>query len=163
MPDVNIDKLAKHLILDLCKWKQEGKLNLDYSQFHARKWVAMTRLMFLNYPAILVIEKVYRICEEVAENQWKNFKLPDFTKKNTNVSFDPTATELKDKVPIIAVAQKYGLKVKHKKAICPFHEDKNPSLTFYPETNSFYCFGCNNGGDLIKFVQLMEDLKNENY
>ncbi len=36
---------------------------------------------------------------------------------------------------------------------CPFHEDGNPSLTVYPETASFYCFGCGTGGDVIDFVR----------
>lgn len=39
-------------------------------------------------------------------------------------------------------------------ALCPFHQEKHPSFYLYPETNSFYCFGCNQGGDVIKFVQL---------
>lgn len=38
--------------------------------------------------------------------------------------------------------------------LCPFHEERVPSLYIYPNTNSFYCFGCCKGGDVIKFVQL---------
>ena len=37
---------------------------------------------------------------------------------------------------------------------CPFHQDKNPSFYIYPETNSFYCFGCNKGGNVINFVEI---------
>lgn len=39
--------------------------------------------------------------------------------------------------------------------LCPFHNDKNSSFYVYPETNSFYCFGCQKGGDVIKFVKLL--------
>ncbi|MCM8784249.1 MAG: CHC2 zinc finger domain-containing protein [Candidatus Omnitrophica bacterium] len=39
-------------------------------------------------------------------------------------------------------------------ALCPFHPEKHPSFYIYPETNSFYCYGCNQGGDVVKFVQL---------
>jgi len=37
---------------------------------------------------------------------------------------------------------------------CPFHEEKYPSFFIYPNTNSFYCFGCNKGGGVIDFVKL---------
>ena len=36
---------------------------------------------------------------------------------------------------------------------CPFHKDASPSLTVYPETASFYCFGCGTGGDVVDFVR----------
>ena len=32
---------------------------------------------------------------------------------------------------------------------CPFHSEKSPSCTIFPETQSFYCFGCGAGGDVI--------------
>ncbi len=38
-------------------------------------------------------------------------------------------------------------------ARCPFHEDKTPSFTLYPDSNRFYCFGCNATGDVIAFTQ----------
>lgn len=38
------------------------------------------------------------------------------------------------------------------KAKCPLHEDKNPSLTIYTETNSWYCFSCSQGGSPIDFI-----------
>ncbi len=42
--------------------------------------------------------------------------------------------------------------------LCPFHNEKTPSFTVYPETGSFYCFGCGVGGDVITFVRRMENL-----
>ncbi len=41
--------------------------------------------------------------------------------------------------------------------LCPFHNEKTPSFTVYPENGSYYCFGCGQGGDVITFV-----MKNEN-
>lgn len=38
-------------------------------------------------------------------------------------------------------------------AICPFHDDKNPSLTISPEKRIFKCFVCGTGGNAISFVQ----------
>ncbi len=42
--------------------------------------------------------------------------------------------------------------------LCPFHGEKTPSFTVYPENNSFYCFGCGSGGDVITFVKKIERL-----
>ncbi len=37
-------------------------------------------------------------------------------------------------------------------ALCPFHNEKTPSCYFYTETNTFYCFGCGEKGDVITFI-----------
>ena len=42
--------------------------------------------------------------------------------------------------------------------LCPFHNEKTPSFTVYPETSSYYCFGCGAGGDVIGFVRNIENL-----
>ncbi len=36
--------------------------------------------------------------------------------------------------------------------VCPFHGDTRPSFVVYPATQSYYCFGCGAGGDVIDFV-----------
>ncbi len=41
---------------------------------------------------------------------------------------------------------------------CPFHSEKTPSFTVFRNTQSFYCFGCGAGGDVITFVMRMENL-----
>ena len=41
------------------------------------------------------------------------------------------------------------------KIVCPFHEDVNPSMMVDLETGQFYCFGCNESGDGMRFVRLM--------
>lgn len=43
--------------------------------------------------------------------------------------------------------------------LCPFHPEKTPSFCVYHNTNSFYCFGCGVGGDVITFVMLAEKLQ----
>jgi len=45
-----------------------------------------------------------------------------------------------------------------KKALCPFHSEKTPSFIVYPNTQSFYCFGCGAGGDAVTFVRRIENL-----
>lgn len=44
------------------------------------------------------------------------------------------------------------------KGLCPFHGEKTPSFTVYPDTQSYYCFGCGNGGDVITFIKNIENL-----
>lgn len=69
--------------------------------------------------------------------------------------------ELQDKVDIESViSSSISLKRRGKTLVglCPFHNEKTPSFTVYPESNSFYCFGCGAGGDVISFVRRMENL-----
>lgn len=42
--------------------------------------------------------------------------------------------------------------------LCPFHSEKTPSCHIYTDTQSFYCFGCGAGGDVITFIRLIENL-----
>ena len=44
------------------------------------------------------------------------------------------------------------------KGLCPFHSEKTPSFTVYPENGSYYCFGCGSGGDVITFIRNIENL-----
>ena len=44
------------------------------------------------------------------------------------------------------------------KGLCPFHGEKTPSFTVYPDTQSFYCFGCGTGGDVVSFIRKAENL-----
>ncbi|MGI6167905.1 MAG: DNA primase [Eubacteriales bacterium] len=44
------------------------------------------------------------------------------------------------------------------KGLCPFHSEKTPSFTIFPADNSFYCFGCGAGGDVITFIMKAENL-----
>jgi len=39
--------------------------------------------------------------------------------------------------------------------LCPLHKEKSPSFYLYTNTNSFYCFGCSSGGDVIHLAQLL--------
>ena len=59
-----------------------------------------------------------------------------------------------------AVSQYVNLKRRGKNLVglCPFHGEKTPSFTVYPENGSFYCFGCGVGGDVFTFTGLIENL-----
>lgn len=41
---------------------------------------------------------------------------------------------------------------------CPFHSERTPSFTVFPDTQSFYCFGCGAGGDAVTFIMKSENL-----
>jgi DNA primase len=65
--------------------------------------------------------------------------------------------EIKTRLSIATVLNRYNLKPdKHNKICCPFHEDKSPSLVIYPQTNTWYCFGCSKTGDAIEFIEQYE-------
>lgn len=43
--------------------------------------------------------------------------------------------------------------------LCPFHSERTPSFTVFPDTQSFFCFGCEAGGDAFTFVMRSENLE----
>lgn len=74
---------------------------------------------------------------------------------------EETLLEIKYKNDIESVIAPYvNLKRagKNLKGLCPFHNEKTPSFTVYPENGSFYCFGCQVGGDVFTFTKLINNL-----
>ena len=70
-------------------------------------------------------------------------------------------SEIKYRNDIETVISQYSnLKRRGKNLVglCPFHSEKTPSFTVYPESGSFYCYGCGVGGDVITFTGLIENL-----
>jgi DNA primase len=60
--------------------------------------------------------------------------------------------QIKSSLNILEVARKLGLRVTNGNFVHSIYKsERTPSLKLYPETNSFYCFATNKGGDLIKF------------
>lgn len=73
---------------------------------------------------------------------------------------DVTLQRIQDATDIVSLAESYGLQLKRVgsafKALCPFHDDKNPSLSINPRLQIFNCFSCGTKGGVFRFVQLME-------
>jgi len=69
--------------------------------------------------------------------------------------------EVKQRTDIVDVISQY---VSLKKAgrnlsgLCPFHSERHPSFFVYPEQQSWHCFGCNTGGDVLSFVMKKENM-----
>ena len=58
---------------------------------------------------------------------------------------------VKENVNLREAAELYGIDVnRYSKALCPFHNDRHPSL--YVADNHYYCFTCGEHGDVIDFV-----------
>lgn len=69
--------------------------------------------------------------------------------------------DLRSKLDIEEVISPYvNLKRRGKTyvGLCPFHSEKTGSFTVYPDTQSFYCFGCRAGGDAVSFIRRIENL-----
>ncbi len=70
--------------------------------------------------------------------------------------------ELHDKNDIVDVVGSY-IELKRSgntmSARCPFHSDSTPSFHVFPSTESFFCFGCQAGGDVITFIRRIENLE----
>jgi len=74
---------------------------------------------------------------------------------------DSFLQELKFKTDIESTVSSYvSLKRRGRTLVglCPFHNEKTGSFTVYPESQSFYCFGCGAGGDIVSFLMRAENL-----
>lgn len=61
--------------------------------------------------------------------------------------------QIKERVSISQALARYGYEPNRAGfMLCPMHSEDTPSLKVYPDSNSYYCFGCGTGGDVINFV-----------
>lgn len=96
---------------------------------------ALNNLCFALIEATRVEEENSKVTKGQWSRKWEQLQIVDAVSRYVEV-----------KNP------KYNIK-------CPLpgHEDRSPSFHIYEETNSFYCFGCNRGGQPINFIMLMEN------
>jgi len=88
--------------------------------------------------------------------------LSDNHQRYRGVSYVKPITAAKENVPIIELAGRLTSPSNLRKigdtwsANCPLpdHEDKTPSFVIYPESESWYCYGCLRGGDVVELYRL---------
>ena len=70
--------------------------------------------------------------------------------------------DLKKKTDLVALFESFGVKLEKKGSsfmgLCPWHDDKNPSLSVDKDKGVYHCFGCGESGDAIELVKKMKGL-----
>ena len=61
-----------------------------------------------------------------------------------------------EEIGLVVALQKSG---KSLKGLCPFHNERTPSFYVFGESQTWRCFGCNEGGDVFTFVQMQQGLE----
>ncbi|MEQ1977642.1 CHC2 zinc finger domain-containing protein, partial [Xenorhabdus sp. SGI240] len=69
---------------------------------------------------------------------------------------------LKSAVSLVAIIEQQGRQLfkrgKDMTVLCPFHEEKTPSMVITPSKNLYHCFGCDAGGSVLDWVMQTENL-----
>jgi hypothetical protein len=107
-----------------------------------------------------VIEYIYENEVSILEPRYKRLSWQlRVLNGEQNKSVDIEALKLSN--DITSLIEKYGIRLKKTgnkfMGLCPFHKDTNFSLCIYPKTQSYFCFGCNKSGDIISFIQEIEN------
>lgn len=122
-----------------------------------REWLLQTIKMFRYYNFSIMnilFDKAIELSSYTEYELNKNFDsvIHDLdTKESIKKKDGKFKREITSRLKISDVIKKYGFKIKGNKIICPFHPDKEPSLSFSDKKNTFFCFGCRAKGDIIEF------------
>lgn len=71
--------------------------------------------------------------------------------------------EVKDLISIPMMCKQQDIRMRRSGSdklsiVCPFHDEDTPSCMIYVEQDSWWCFGCNQGGDVLKFYMLLTEM-----
>ena len=118
----------------------QQKTTDDFSYWFIKKWLELNE-----------IAELVKIDKQIARLNRLKFS---HIKTNKNFITDDDIQQASQISIVDVVSQEIQLKRSSKNfvGLCPFHNEKTPSFYLYPETNSFYCYGCNLGGNIINFV-----------
>ncbi len=111
-----------------------------------KQWYEMTKDFIKLNGYKKMMDKFMKASEEVADKYW--------TKKSMPKHF------FKGDLKITEIADDFGLKpLRRKLRVCPFHADKNPSLSLSNEKGVFNCFGCSAKGNIITFYAMLKKVR----
>lgn len=170
-----------HIFVKLKKqFKHKGKITINYKLgkyketqktsgcnlkdkdgieiYYCNRFLAMTGNVVQNVKSIgdeghQYIENLFKSLVDIQEANKNN-------KKSNSGGQHEDFKNIKSKVTIEEVLKLYGLDktMEGGFTVCPFHDEQVKSLFIYPLTNSWFCFGCNQGGDIFSFIELKEKL-----
>jgi len=159
--DLEGEKLQKYKKLFLIKYTPR-----EYSEFLDLQLAGKHRIAEENkfHYKYKTIKKLLNTWNEDKENYVElelieRAKQTEKRKRSFNKEVLGITSKIAEKISIIDIALKYGIKVRGKMALCPFHADKNPSLSFDDNRGLFNCFGCNTKGNIIDFIYLLRKNK----
>ncbi len=76
--------------------------------------------------------------------------------------FEAVKLRIKDAVDIVGLIEDHHVVLKPRGrmmvGLCPFHQEKTPSFTVYPETQHYHCYGCKQSGDVFSFLMEREGI-----
>ncbi len=118
-------------------------LSDDFGRWFIREWVKIN----LGQELIFIKRHIKRLTRLMT--------ILNFPNKNETDWHDKLISALE--VPIVEiVGTETELRIRGNRlfGLCPLHRERSPSFVIYSETNTFYCFGCNQGGNAITFIKL---------
>lgn len=165
--------IIKKYISEVRKFHPAPELdNIDFSLCIPDHLIAEENKLHFKYktikkPTIIINDKTpYHVSSEGLTKNFCDVYIYFLTKRE-ETKYKPQTkgsgitAKIVEKINIIDIARQFGLNMDGNKCICPFHNDSNPSLVFYPEQGRFYCFGCNVKGNIIDFYVGLKELKPE--
>jgi hypothetical protein len=153
MKDEEMEKLLKEMILEKAILYDEIKTKLLTGEaidqlLKGEITSVMLQAVFSHYEAMdelaLIKRDLSSMCYQL--NRSRN-RIPDNTKWESSYNYATQAVQIGDVVHSFLGAANFNRNI-----LCPFHEDKSPSLKVYLKTNTFVCFSCNARGSPIDFV-----------
>lgn len=117
----------------------------DFSQWFWREWVKQTdgRELITAEKHILRLKRFIWMAEK---------------RKPSNGWIDEETKAQALSVPIETLLEtEYRTSRRTACTLCPFHDEKTPSFYIYTDSNTFWCFGCGQGGDAIHFVRSLHN------